>query len=156
MRLCAAVGRGGDRPWEPGFRPPDRRGADAAPRGAGKHLLLVEDDPLLREHTAAVLRSRGCRGSTAGHDPEALETRARRADLDLLFSDIVMPGGMDGRALGEQARRLNPALKVLFASGYAPAGPAHEAREAEAIGLLAKPDHRQELAERVCAGLDAA
>ncbi|WP_333672363.1 ATP-binding protein [Elioraea tepidiphila] len=133
-----------------------RRGADAAPRGAGEHILLVEDDPLVREHTAALLHSLGYRVSTAGNGPEAMEMLARRADVDLLFSDIVMPGGMDGRALGERARRLNPGLKVLFASGYAPAGPVHEPPETEAIGLLAKPYRRQELAERVRAALDAA
>ncbi len=135
--------------------PRHRRGADAAPRGAGEHILLVEDDPLVREHAATLLQSLGYRVSTAGNGPEALETLAHRADIDLLFSDIVMPGGMDGRALGEQARRINPALRVLFASGYAPAGPGDEPPEAEAIGLLAKPYRRQELAVRVRTALEA-
>jgi PAS domain S-box-containing protein len=135
--------------------PRRRGGADAAPRGAGEHILLVEDDPLVREHTASLLQSLGYRVSTAGNAAEALETLAHRADIDLLFSDIVMPGGMDGRALGEQARRLNPALKVLFASGYAPAGPADDPPGTEAIGLLAKPYRRQELAGRIRAALAA-
>ena len=108
-----------------------------------------------REHAATLLQGLGYRVRTAGNAAEALETLGDGTDIDLLFSDIVMPGSMDGRALGEEARRLRPGLKVLFASGYAPAGPGDAPGEGEAIGLLAKPYRRQDVAVRIRAVLEA-
>ena len=119
-----------------------------------ERILLVEDDELVRSHVAMQLEQLGYRVACAGSGPEALAMLEREPTFDLLFTDIVMPGGMNGRQLAEEARRRVPALRVLFTSGYTEQAMLHQGSLGAGTRLLAKPYRRQELALRVREALD--
>jgi PAS domain S-box-containing protein len=136
-----------------------RGAAHGRPAGmlrGSERILLVEDDELVRAHVAMQLEQLGYRVACAGSGPEALATLARDQDFDLLFTDIVMPGGMNGRQLAEEARRRLPGLRVLFTSGYTEQAMLHQGSLGAGMRLLAKPYRRQELALRVREALDEA
>lgn len=86
--------------------------------GGNETILVVEDDQLVRENLIDQLQSLGYRVLAATTAPEALEIIRRPDAIDLLFTDIVMPGGMDGVQLAKAAQALRPKLRVLFTSGY--------------------------------------
>jgi CheY-like chemotaxis protein len=85
-----------------------------------KTILLVEDDAIVRNMVVTLLGNLGCRVLSAGGGPAALEIFAKTPDIDLLFTDITMPGGMTGLELATKLRETVPDLKVLYTSGYAP------------------------------------
>jgi two-component system, NtrC family, sensor kinase len=110
----------------------------------GATILVVEDEADVREVVAAELTNFGYRVLTAGDGPEALEIIDGEYDIDLLFSDVVMPRGMNGEELAREARRRRPGLKVLLTSGYPPA----ELRERQSLGefrVLQKPYRVEDL-----------
>ncbi|MBL8705245.1 MAG: response regulator, partial [Rhodospirillales bacterium] len=127
-------------------------GGVAARRGDEK-ILLVEDDELVRDHVSAQLKSLGYDVVVAANGPEALDL-IRRSAFDLLFTDIVMPGGMNGRQLADEARKLRPTMPVLFTSGYTENAIVHHGRLDPGVHLLQKPYRRQELAAKLRAVLD--
>jgi PAS domain S-box-containing protein len=112
-------------------------------------ILLVEDDAPLREFAKSELVNLGYQVLEAENGKDALKIVAERADIDLLFTDIVMPGGMNGRELGLEALRLNPKLKVLYSSGYAENAILHEGLLDKDVQFLGKPYARRELATRI-------
>jgi len=112
-------------------------------------ILLVEDDNSLREFAHSQLLSLGYRVLDAANGREALSIIAERADIDLLLTDIVMPGGMNGRELGTEALKLNPRLKVLYCSGYADKAILNEGLLDRNVQFLSKPYTRKELARRI-------
>jgi len=118
-----------------------------------EHVLVVEDDRLVREHVVQQLKSLGYRVSTAESAEPALGIIRQRDDIDLLFTDVIMPG-MNGRHLAEAATRLRPALKVLYTSGYTENAIVHHGRLDRGVDLLSKPYRRQELAQKVRKVLD--
>ncbi|WP_209318341.1 PAS domain S-box protein [Falsiroseomonas selenitidurans] len=133
----------------------------AAPRQDPSHLLggrdkllVVEDDALVREHVAGLLADLGYHVVVAAHAAEALAALRHSPDFDLLFTDVVMPGGMSGPELAQAALRVQPGLRVLFTSGYTEGGIIHQGRLDPGVMLLNKPYRRRELAERVRAALD--
>jgi len=140
----------------------DDRGERAArdvaqvPRGQGEKILLVEDDDLVRDHLAAQLLALGYEVISARNGPEGLEVLRQTADLDLLFTDVVMPGGMSGRGLADAARALHPDLPVLFTSGYTEKAIIHHGRLDAGVQLLSKPYRQQDLANKVRMVLDMA
>jgi DNA-binding response OmpR family regulator len=77
------------------------------------------------------------------------------SEVDLLFTDVVMPGGMNGRQLADEATRRRPTLKVLFTTGYTRNAIVHHGRLDPGIHLISKPFSFQELAARIRARLDA-
>jgi CheY-like chemotaxis protein len=82
-------------------------------------VLIVEDDPFVRGYAVGCVESLGYRVMTAANGPEALSKLASHGDeVDILFSDVVMPGGIGGWDLAERARKSRPKLKVLLTSGY--------------------------------------
>ena len=85
--------------------------------GLGR-VLVVEDDPEVLDVTVETLRTMGYEVLTAGDGPSALAVLRRESEIDILFSDIVMPRGMNGVELARTALRLRPQLRVLLASGY--------------------------------------
>ncbi|MGH6946661.1 MAG: response regulator [Kiloniellales bacterium] len=85
---------------------------------AGKTVLIVEDEPRVRDVAVAALRDLGCEIVQAGDGAEALKLLHRRKDVVLLFTDWVMPGDLDGRQLAEEAMRRRPGLRVLFTSAH--------------------------------------
>ena len=91
----------------------------AAFKAAGETVLVVEDDPRVRRVSVARLLDLGYRVLEAETGPAALVLLQRHPEIDLLFTDTVMPGGMNGGDLAREARARRPELKVLFTSGYA-------------------------------------
>ena len=121
--------------------------------GGTECVLVVEDDTRVRRVTVARLLDSGYTVIEAGTGTEALELLEARGDISLLFTDIVMPGGMSGDELAVAARRLRPDLKVLFTSGYAePSVAGRSLRDDES--WLRKPYTARELAERLRVLLD--
>ena len=127
--------------------PAPRTVAAIAPQRA--KILVVEDDDLVRRVAVDQLTRLGYEVIAASSGTEALDILAGRSDIDLLFTDVVMPGGLNGGEVAEKARRLRPALKVLFASGYFE-GALVRNGSIEASGqFLVKPYRKSELAEKV-------
>ena len=122
----------------------------------GESILLVEDDDLVRAHALRLLESLGYRVVTASNGPEALELLRRDVPCDLLFTDVIMPGGMTGTQLAEAALSIRPGLPVLYTSGYTENGIIHHGRVDAGIHLLHKPYRKQELAAKVSAVLGQA
>ena len=120
-----------------------------------ERLLVVEDDPDLLALAAYLLRAFGYAVLEASSGEAALAMLADRADIDLLLTDVVLTGGLNGATLAERARVLRPGLRIVFMSGYTEnavlqgRGPAHNVR------LIQKPFRKVELGAAVRAALDA-
>ncbi|MGE3935412.1 MAG: response regulator, partial [Rhodospirillaceae bacterium] len=127
----------------------------AAASGAGATILAVEDEDLVRDHVANELRQLGYTVLTARDGNAALEILRGPAHIDLLFSDVVMPGGLSGPELAAQAVVLRPGLKVLYTSGYTENAVIHHGRLDPGVQLLNKPYRRQDLAHKLRQVLDA-
>jgi CheY-like chemotaxis protein len=115
----------------------------------GAQILVVDDDQLIRDVTLRRLTSLGYRAIAAASGAEALEALASGADVDLLLTDIRMPGGLHGPALAKEARRLRPQIKVLFVTGAPDDALLQEAADADDEQLLLKPCTKAELAEKL-------
>ncbi|MBL8703445.1 MAG: PAS domain-containing protein [Rhodospirillales bacterium] len=122
----------------------------------GETILLVEDDLMVRSFAVLQLKRLGYRVLDAENGPTALALLQRHDDIDLVFSDVVMPGGMTGQDLAREARRLRPGLLVLLTSGYPAGALAGNGDDDEAFELIGKPYHIDQLARRLRALLDRA
>lgn len=120
--------------------------ADMQPEGGTEHILIAEDDDLVLQHLEGQLRSLGYRVTAVTSGPEALAALEANPGVDLLLTDIIMPGGMNGRELADRARQLYPSLKVLFTSGYTENAIVHHGRLDPGVQLLSKPYTWLELA----------
>jgi CheY-like chemotaxis protein len=129
------------------------RSADI-PRG-GETILVVEDDPFVRSHAITSLESLGYRVMVASDGREALAILRSGARPALLFTDVVMPGGVNGWQLVDQARTLVPDVRVLFTSGYPQEALTGRGQADVQTDLLSKPYRLAELARRVREKLDA-
>ncbi|MBN1239188.1 MAG: PAS domain S-box protein [Gammaproteobacteria bacterium] len=116
-------------------------------------ILLVEDEPAVRDVGSSVLRALGYNVLEAEAAQDALGVLDSHGGVDLLFTDIVMPGGMSGTELAREARQRRPDLKVLFTSGYTDAAALEQGLE-DGSELLTKPYRKHELAQKVRAVLD--
>jgi CheY-like chemotaxis protein len=116
-------------------------------------ILVVEDDDLLRGNVERQLSGLGYRVLTSANGQEALELIRRGAPVDLLFTDVIMPGGLNGPALARAARDLLPSLRVLYTSGYTENAIVHQGRLDAGVQLLTKPYARADLALKVRAVL---
>ena len=116
--------------------------------GIGR-VLVVEDDPEVLEVTVETLRHMGYEVLTAADGPAALAVLRREGEIDILFSDVVMPRGMSGVELARSALRLRPQLRVLLASGYPMAALSATQGISSDIGFtfLSKPYRGTELAD---------
>jgi CheY-like chemotaxis protein len=113
-------------------------------------ILVVDDDQLIRDVTLRRLTSLGYRAIAAATGAEALEALASGAPIDLLLTDICMPGGLHGPALAQEARRLRPQIKVLFVSGAPDDDTLLQRKDGNgACQLLLKPCTKAELAEKI-------
>ena len=106
---------------------------------AGETILAVEDDIDVRAHTCGILRELGYRVLEAANGAAALDTLRSQPEVDLLFTDVGLPGGMNGRQLAGAAQELNPKLKVLFTTGYARDAIVHDGRLDAGVQLITKP-----------------
>jgi CheY-like chemotaxis protein len=86
--------------------------------GRRETILVVEDDALVRKYVTGQLESLGYRTLEAANGADALAVVDSDVGFELLFTDVMMPGAMNGRALAEEAVKRRPSLKVLFTSGY--------------------------------------
>ena len=134
--------------------PSDARHAPAeiARPGSGALILLVEDDPLVRDQVARQLESLGYRVTSAPNGRAALDLLAGDEAFALLMTDIIMPG-LNGRQLADQARLLRPELPVLFTSGYTDDAIVREGRLGSRAAFLPKPYRRAQLADAVAGAL---
>lgn len=123
--------------------------SDLLPEEGQEHILIAEDDDLVLQHLERQLRSLGYRVTATRSGPEALQALALHDDIALLLTDIVMPGGMNGRELADKARETHPTLNVLFTSGYTENAIVHHGRLDPGVELLSKPYTRLELATKV-------
>lgn len=126
---------------------------DSTVVGGSATVLLVEDDNAVRHVALTALRSLGYTVIEACDGPSALAVLEQRSDVHLLFTDIVMPGGMNGRELADAARRMHPGLRVLYTSGYTENAIVHHGRLDEGALLLSKPYRRIDLDRAVRAAL---
>jgi CheY-like chemotaxis protein len=122
--------------------------------GHGERILLVEDDDLVRAHAMHLLANLGYGVVAATNGPEALELLREGVACDLLFTDVIMPGGMTGPKLAEAAHELRPGLPVLYTSGYTENAIVHHGRVDPGVNLLHKPYRKPELAAKLRAVLD--
>jgi CheY-like chemotaxis protein len=118
-------------------------------------ILVLEDDDDVRTFSVEVLREMGYRVLEAHDGPSALRLLERQPRVDLLFSDVVLPGGLTGKQVSEQARALRPDLKILFTTGYARNAIIHHGRLDRGVHLITKPFTLNELAAKVRDVLDA-
>ena len=130
-------------------------GTDLAPSaGRGETILVVEDNAKLLRIVAAQLTGLGYRIIEAENARDALVALDRAAGGDLLFSDIVMPGEMDGSALACEAVARRPGLRVLLTSGFPGSLAIKDAMSGGNARLLSKPYRKSELARAVREVLD--
>jgi len=133
----------------------DRAAVSGGAVGAGT-ILVVEDEEALRIYTVEMLGELGYSVLAASNGAAALEIIARRDDIDLLFTDIVMPGGMNGRQLADEAVRVRPKLKVLYTTGYTANAIVHHGRVDPDVQLITKPFSYDALAAKIRMLLDPA
>jgi PAS domain S-box-containing protein len=118
-------------------------------------ILLVEDDDALRGYATEILKELGYHVLSASHGAGALETLGRGEHVDLLLTDVVMPGGLNGRQLADKAVARRPGLRVLYMTGYTRNAIVHHGRLDPGINMISKPFSFEELAARVRARLDS-
>ena len=109
------------------------------PPGRGEVVLLVEDHEEVRSYAADALTHLGYHAIEAGDAREALELLARHPDVALLFTDVGLPGGVNGRQLAEQAVQRSPGLRVLYTTAYARNAISHHGVLDRGVHLLPKP-----------------
>jgi CheY-like chemotaxis protein len=112
-------------------------------------ILIVEDDLLVRDYVVAQIERLGYRTLSARNAVEALGIIDGPEHIDLLFTDVMMPGGMNGRQLAIEAQKRRPGLKVLYTSGYTENAIVHHGRLDAGVLLLPKPYLSSDLARGI-------
>jgi CheY-like chemotaxis protein len=117
--------------------------------GGNETVLIVEDDLLVRTYVTTRLKNLGYQNLEAVNAAEAMEIADRGTKFDLLFTDVIMSGAMNGRALADAMAKRRPGLKMLFTSGYTENAIVHHGRLDPGVLLLAKPYRNADLARMV-------
>jgi DNA-binding response OmpR family regulator len=120
----------------------------------GETILVVEDDEDLLSHDVHVLQEMGYRVLEATTADEALAILDSTPSIDLLFTDVVLPGGKNGRQLADEAVRRRPGLRVLYTTGYSRNAIIHNGQLDAGVNLIGKPFTIRELAAKLRAVLD--
>jgi PAS domain S-box-containing protein len=118
-------------------------------RGAGETILVVEDDELVRGFVLSQLNSLGYKTLAAADSRMALAIEECGVPFDLLFTDMIMPGGLTGRQLADEMNRRRPGMKVLYTSGYTEDAILHHGRLDPGVLLLSKPYRKSQLSSMV-------
>ncbi len=127
----------------------------AAVQGGQETILVVEDEPVLRDMAQLILQDCGYRVLKAGSGAEALQVWEQHRDsIDLMLTDVVMPGGMSGRELAVRLLGSHPRLKIIFTSGYNVEETHTDFFRRGGAAFLQKPYTRADLAKAVRASLD--
>jgi CheY-like chemotaxis protein len=127
---------------------------EALPKGR-ETILLVDDNEAVRKTAARQLVDLGYQVIEAADANQALDIMARGTSVDLLFSDVVMPGGLSGFDLAAKVTELYPPMRILLVTGFAEAAIKNGVAKDSNLQVMSKPYRRQELAERLRALLDA-
>lgn len=117
--------------------------------GGTETILVVEDDAMVRSYVNAQLKSLGYTTLSVGNAAAALSIGQSDTSFDLLFTDVVMPGPMNGVQLAAEMAKLRPGLKVLYTSGYSENALIHNDRIDSDVLLLSKPYRRSDLARMI-------
>ena len=125
----------------------------SAIEGGHETILVVEDDKLVRDYALTQLRSLGYVTLDAANGAEAMALVEAGHEFDLLFTDVIMPGAMNGRQLADAIAKFRPGLKVLYTSGYTENAIIHHGRLDSGVLLLAKPYRKSEMAGMIRAAL---
>ncbi|WP_205789996.1 ATP-binding protein [Microvirga makkahensis] len=125
-------------------------------KGAGETILVVEDEPSLRAYSVEALRDLGYRVLEAADGKGALAVVEQHPEIHLLFTDVVLTGGMNGRVLAEEVARRKPGVPVLYTTGYTANAIVHHGRLDPGMHLIGKPYTYAELAAKVRSVLDEA
>jgi PAS domain S-box-containing protein len=138
---------------------PRHRGADniadeklkthELPRGRSELVLVVEDDPDVRDYTVEMVSDLGYSVLSAPDGANALRLLDSHREVSLLFTDVGLPGGMNGRQLAEQALRRQPRLKILYTTGYARNAIVHQGRLDPSVEVVFKPFTYSDLATKI-------
>ncbi|BAL77203.1 CHASE3 domain-containing protein [Bradyrhizobium cosmicum] len=137
------------------YLPPGEGMVEAAPpttppaEGGAETIFVVEDDPMVRNFVTVQLQSLGYKTVAAADGRAALQLIEAGQAFDLLFTDVVIPGGMSGRELADEVARLRPGVKVLYTSGYTDNAIVHHGKLDDGVMLLTKPYRRNQLAEMI-------
>jgi PAS domain S-box-containing protein len=160
IKIYSELGHGTSvKMYLPRFRSANEEGSaanrDTEVQGASNRevVLVVEDDAAVRKLTVRLLTGLGYQTIEAEDGVSALAKLETTPHVDLLFTDVVMPKGMNGRDLARKAQARRPSLKVLYMSGYTRNAILHNGELDEGVHLLTKPFHLAELAQKVKAAL---
>jgi signal transduction histidine kinase/ActR/RegA family two-component response regulator len=139
----------------PDAKPPASAGTvRARPRGSGETILVVEDDEDVRHSAVEALRDMGYEVLEAGDAMDGVRLIVDHGGIDLLFTDVGLPGGVNGRALADAARSAQPGLRVLFTTGYTRNAILHNGVLDHDVHFIAKPFNLTSLAAKVREVLD--
>jgi len=129
---------------------------DAAEAAVGgpETILVVEDDPEVRQTTVALLEELSYQVVEAANGPAALKLLDRQPQIDLLLTDVIMPGGMRGPDLAREVHKRRPDMKILYMSGYTEHTVLRDGMAESSVPLLSKPFQKIELANKVRNVLD--
>ncbi len=123
--------------------------AQDEPKAEVETILVVEDDPDVRTVAVRMLSHLGYEAIEAGDGPTAIEEILSPSRIDLLFTDVVLAGGMSGPEVAAEAKRIRPAMRILFMSGY----PTETARSRWQLGqdadILSKPFDKADLVQKL-------
>jgi PAS domain S-box-containing protein len=128
--------------------------ASSRVEGGNEVVLVVEDDALVRRYVITQIQGLGYTTLQASNAAEALDVIGKAAAIDLLFTDVIMPGSMNGRQLVDEALKRRPSLKTLYTSGYTENAIVHHGRLDSGVLLLAKPYRQADLARMIRLALD--
>jgi CheY-like chemotaxis protein len=124
-------------------------------KGGHETILVVEDDALVRRYVITQIQSLGYKTLEASRASEALEIIDSSETIDLLFTDVIMPGSLNGRQLVDEALVRRPGLKTLFTSGYTENAIVHHGRLDTGVLLLTKPYRKSDLARMIRMALES-
>ena len=128
----------------------------SAPAGRGQTVLVVEDEQAVREAAVAMLTDMGFTSLQADGPESALAILKGEGGIDLMFTDVIMPGPIKTRDFVTRAQKLRPGLPVLYTSGYTKNAIVHHGRLDEGVNLLSKPYGREALARKLMQALGGA
>ena len=126
----------------------------ALPAGDGETVLVIEDEPVVRGLIVEVVAELGFSALAAMDGPGGLEILRSQERIDLLISDVGLPG-LNGRQLADAARLLRPGLKVIFMTGYAEVAASAEGFLEPGMALITKPFAMTELAAKIRSAIEA-
>ena len=130
-------------------------GREPQPQGAGEVVLVIDDEPSIRMLIGEVLEDAGYAAIETSDGPSGLRVLQSDTKIDLLITDVGLPGGMNGRQIADAGRGLRPGLKVLFITGYAENAAVGNGLLEPGMEVLTKPFPMDVLAQRIRAMIES-